>query len=98
MSYSLLEQVKVSRRSNLSNVNLRYYTHSLFSKRWSEFDSRLKHFSLFFPSLIDDPGLIGASHDNYSKILGNSKKDKNHLGCSVACFINKGFSISSCSM
>ena len=55
----------------------------------------VKAFFAFFPSLIDAPCLIGASHDNCSKILGNSKKDKNHLSCSVACFINKGFSISS---
>ena len=39
------------------------------------------------PSLINTPCLIYAPHDNYTKLLGISKKGENHSIHSVSCLI-----------
>ena len=36
-------------------------------------------------------------HDSYSKILGKSKKERNHSNYSVSCLIKKDLPIASCS-
>ena len=45
------------------------------------------------PSMINALSLIDAPYENYSKILGISKKERNHLIHSFFCLINKALHI-----
>ena len=101
-------------RANLSESNCTHIMFLFLYSKYCRLNERINAlFQINASNLINAPStllkcswtplsnkcpLSQRAYENYSKILGISKKEQNHSTHSVTCLMNKALHMSSCSM